>query len=63
MEKFTANPSKIEGELELNGTKYPVMVSQPLARDFKWDDAALSAELYDFVLNDLGHSPHLTLKC
>ncbi|KIM78168.1 hypothetical protein PILCRDRAFT_90740 [Piloderma croceum F 1598] len=53
---LAADPPVIDGGVELNGTSYPVMLPQPLAHDFTWNDTALSVERYDFVLNDIGHA-------
>jgi hypothetical protein len=52
---LAVDPPVIDGEVELNGTSYPVMLPQPLLHDFTWNDTALFVELYDFVLNDIGH--------
>ncbi|THH11300.1 hypothetical protein EW146_g8092 [Bondarzewia mesenterica] len=55
-EELAADPPKINGQVELNGNTYPVMLPQPLTHDYKWNDPAMFVELYDFVLNDLGHA-------
>jgi hypothetical protein len=52
----------MDGEVELNGASYPVMLPQPLAHNFAWNDTALSVELYDFVLNDLGQGTFVILQ-
>jgi hypothetical protein len=63
MESYLATePPMIDGEVELNGTSYPVMLPQPLFHDFVWNDTALTVELYDFVLNDVGSGAFVILK-
>jgi serine/threonine-protein kinase SRPK3 len=52
---LAADPPSIDGEVELNGTSYPVMLPQPLPHDFVWNDGPLFVERYDFVLDDIGH--------
>ena len=58
---LAADPPVIDGGVELNRTLYPVMLPQPLAHDFTWNDTALSIERYDFVLNDIGHGAFFIL--
>lgn len=47
-------PSIIEGEIEIQGTTYPIMKAQPLQHTFQWDDKYLEAEMHLFCLNDVG---------
>jgi len=43
-----------DGDVEINGKKYPVLLPQPLTHQYKWDDAQLTIEFYGFILSDLG---------
>lgn len=49
------NPVSIDGEFELNGVRYPIVRSQPVPHDFRWDDPPSLVELYTVRLIDLGH--------
>ncbi|THH21556.1 hypothetical protein EW146_g10 [Bondarzewia mesenterica] len=54
--ELAADPPKVDGQVELNGTTYPVMLPQPLAHDYKWNDTPMFVDRYDLVLNDLGQA-------
>jgi hypothetical protein len=49
----------VEGEIELQGTTYPILRPQPLPHTFRWDDEYLLAKSRLFCLNDVGHGEHL----
>jgi serine/threonine-protein kinase SRPK3 len=46
----------IEGEIEMDGTTYPIMKIQPLPHTFKWDDKDSEVASRMFCLNDVGTS-------
>lgn len=54
-------PPIIEGEIELDGTAYPLMKAQPLPHTFKWDDEHSETASRMFCLNDVGTSENLHL--
>lgn len=48
----------IDGEFELHGVRYPIVLSQPIPHPFKWDDSGMVVELYTIYLTDFGHGMH-----
>jgi serine/threonine-protein kinase SRPK3 len=48
-------PISIDGEFELHGTQYPIILSQPVPNRFQWDDPPIEVELYTVGLTDLGN--------
>ncbi|KDR77473.1 hypothetical protein GALMADRAFT_65701 [Galerina marginata CBS 339.88] len=48
------NPVSVNGEFELHGVQYPIILSQPVPHPFRWDDRPTEVELYSVMLADLG---------
>jgi hypothetical protein len=48
----------LEGHVSLDGTSYPIVRSQPIQHNWRWDDSGHTVELFRFCLNDLGHSEY-----
>ncbi|KAI0632112.1 kinase-like protein [Trametes polyzona] len=55
-EDLKANPPLADGEVEIEGTKYPVFRSQPLPSSFTWDVSPFRAETMLFTIVDLGQA-------
>jgi len=53
------SPISIDGEFELHGAQYPIVLSQPIPHPFKWDDSPTEVELYSVEVADLGSGTHL----
>ncbi|KAI9057489.1 kinase-like protein [Trametes sanguinea] len=51
-----STPPEFEGEVDLDGQKYPLVKPQPIPHVFKWDTSAFEAETMIIYLTDLGHA-------
>ncbi|KAF8062442.1 kinase-like domain-containing protein [Lyophyllum atratum] len=55
-------PSVIQEEVIVNGTKYPIVLSEPFAHGHKWDDDFESIANYGIHLGNAGHSRMVSKK-
>lgn len=51
------NPTKIEGNAQIDGENYPIFNSQPFPNKFTWDTSAYQAELMSIYLMNFSHGP------
>jgi len=58
---LASEPLKVEGEIDLDGKKYPTYAAQPIPHKWSWDTPQHQAELMSFTLVDLGQGLSLTL--
>ena len=58
-EHLDDSPISIDGEFELHGVQYPIILSQPIPHSCRWDDRPTEVELYCVRLADLGNGTHL----
>ncbi|THV07887.1 kinase-like protein [Dendrothele bispora CBS 962.96] len=54
--ELAERPAILETEIEVNGTKLPIMRPQPLPHEYKWDDPPFLVELYGMCLSDFSHA-------
>ncbi|CDO70010.1 hypothetical protein BN946_scf184354.g12 [Trametes cinnabarina] len=51
-----ATPPEFEGEVDLDGQKYPIVKPQPIPHVYKWNTSAFEAETMIIYLVDLGNA-------
>lgn len=49
-------PSVVQQEVTVNGTKYPIVLSEPFSHGHQWDDDLSSVANYGIHLSNLGHA-------
>ncbi|KAF8056956.1 kinase-like domain-containing protein [Lyophyllum atratum] len=49
-------PSVIQEEVTVNGTKYPIVLSEPFAHGHQWDDGFEHIANYGIYLSNVGHA-------
>lgn len=49
-------PSVVQQEFIVNGTKYPIVLSEPFAHGHQWDDDLTSVANYGIHLSNVGHA-------
>ncbi|KAF8056922.1 kinase-like domain-containing protein [Lyophyllum atratum] len=55
-------PSVIQEEVIVNGTRYPLVLSEPLAHKHQWDDEFEAIANYGIYLNNVGHARMVSKK-
>lgn len=53
-EQLAAEPLAIQGEVEVDGERYPILGSQPIRHNYRWDMSPSESELVGYVVTDLG---------
>ena len=53
-ETVAKEPTLVDGTFELEGTKYPILRSQPFRPKISWDASPFMSETIQVVLGDLG---------
>ncbi|KAI0338467.1 kinase-like protein [Trametopsis cervina] len=55
-DQLAAEPLDLQGEVEVEGVRYPILGSQPIHHQFRWDMSASESELVGYVVTDLGQA-------